>query len=585
MKRWICVLLLAALLAGLSGMGVRAETVNFDDITVEVERYTYYKKLDTYRQSTVVVRTNNKILEEGRDYTTDFDNDDKVGPNATVTIYGQGDYAGYKKTISYAVLKCDLAEAIIQVNGKENGGYTGFVGYPCTPEIRVSDDRINTLWPYGYDPAYVAVHENNVNPGEATVRAYGIGNYCGMIKGNYNIGLKEEEIYLKLPNSTETCYEERYITPTKTTFSINLSDVHAVSYALYKVEGETAKLIDEWENLDCHASSGGDEYTYDFSEVYQRKDVAGEVYVLAYAYLAYSYPVRTGVLTMAVPAKVPPATTMQVEQVPDAGNFRTQYVTYYSEDGVLELPKWTSSNPAVATVNDGTVTFKRPGKVTITGKCGNLTDSVQLMAKTQDLTGGTVFGYDAKTGETFVYFDGYLLEEGTDYTKSVSALEGITEVTVEGINFFEGQLVQQFDAQEQAVGHSHGFDNACDTACNSCDYTRITRHVYSDLWSKNKTHHWHACAICGDAADRAEHILSVEDADTCTECGLFYIPGDLNCDVALDEDDAIWLLRSLLLPEEFPVTENADFDASGGVNEDDAIYLLRHVLMPEKYPL
>ncbi len=63
------------------------------------------------------------------------------------------------------------------------------------------------------------------------------------------------------------------------------------------------------------------------------------------------------------------------------------------------------------------------------------------------------------------------------------------------------------------------------------------------------------------------------------------IRGDLNGDSTVDEDDAIYLLRHVLMPESFQVNQAVDYDKSGMVNEDDAIYLLRHVLMPGSFPL
>ena len=61
--------------------------------------------------------------------------------------------------------------------------------------------------------------------------------------------------------------------------------------------------------------------------------------------------------------------------------------------------------------------------------------------------------------------------------------------------------------------------------------------------------------------------------------------GDLDGNGMVTEDDAIYLLQHVLLPEFFPVTENVDFDSSGEIDEDDAIYLLQHVLLPEFFPL
>lgn len=61
--------------------------------------------------------------------------------------------------------------------------------------------------------------------------------------------------------------------------------------------------------------------------------------------------------------------------------------------------------------------------------------------------------------------------------------------------------------------------------------------------------------------------------------------GDLDGLLGINEDDAIYLLQHVLMPEIFPVEQDVDFDKSGTVNEDDAIFLLQHVLMPEIFPL
>lgn len=63
------------------------------------------------------------------------------------------------------------------------------------------------------------------------------------------------------------------------------------------------------------------------------------------------------------------------------------------------------------------------------------------------------------------------------------------------------------------------------------------------------------------------------------------IPGELDGVEGVTEDDAIYLLQAILMPDLFQVEQDVDFDGNGTVNEDDAIYLLQHVLMPEFFPL
>ena len=66
---------------------------------------------------------------------------------------------------------------------------------------------------------------------------------------------------------------------------------------------------------------------------------------------------------------------------------------------------------------------------------------------------------------------------------------------------------------------------------------------------------------------------------------LRYITGDVNGDKIVNTDDAIYLLRYTMLPNDYSINQSADMNGDGVGDSDDAIYLLRHILMPEKYPI
>lgn len=66
---------------------------------------------------------------------------------------------------------------------------------------------------------------------------------------------------------------------------------------------------------------------------------------------------------------------------------------------------------------------------------------------------------------------------------------------------------------------------------------------------------------------------------------LIYPMGDVDRNMKVDEDDAIYLLWHVFYPEEYAVHVSVDYDGNGSVNEDDAIYLLWHVFYPNDYPL
>ena len=76
------------------------------------------------------------------------------------------------------------------------------------------------------------------------------------------------------------------------------------------------------------------------------------------------------------------------------------------------------------------------------------------------------------------------------------------------------------------------------------------------------------------------------EGELCTVCGApKEEPGNMDGTGNIDEEDAIYLLQHVLMPEMFPIRQPADFDGSGTINEDDAIYLLQHILMPDMFPL
>ena len=51
---------------------------------------------------------------------------------------------------------------------------------------------------------------------------------------------------------------------------------------------------------------------------------------------------------------------------------------------------------------------------------------------------------------------------------------------------------------------AHVFDNACDTTCNTCGYTRTTNHVPAVDYRYNDNGHWKVCAVCGETVEAME---------------------------------------------------------------------------------
>ena len=70
---------------------------------------------------------------------------------------------------------------------------------------------------------------------------------------------------------------------------------------------------------------------------------------------------------------------------------------------------------------------------------------------------------------------------------------------------------------------NHKFDNACDTSCSVCKYTRTITHDYSTKWTYDENKHWHQCTVCGDKLEAVAHKPGPEATEysdqICTECG------------------------------------------------------------------
>lgn len=50
-------------------------------------------------------------------------------------------------------------------------------------------------------------------------------------------------------------------------------------------------------------------------------------------------------------------------------------------------------------------------------------------------------------------------------------------------------------------------------------------------------------------------------------------------------DDAVYVLKHIMMPDIFELIGDVDFDKNGHETTDDAVYLLKHIMMPDLYPI
>ena len=63
------------------------------------------------------------------------------------------------------------------------------------------------------------------------------------------------------------------------------------------------------------------------------------------------------------------------------------------------------------------------------------------------------------------------------------------------------------------------------------------------------------------------------------------VHGDFTQDGKIGSKDALYLLRHVLNPDGYEISQSGDVNGDGKVNSRDALYLLRNALAPEKYPV
>ncbi len=81
-----------------------------------------------------------------------------------------------------------------------------------------------------------------------------------------------------------------------------------------------------------------------------------------------------------------------------------------------------------------------------------------------------------------------------------------------------------------------------------------------------------------------EYTVTV-GGDTKTQNAEIWLRGDVNGDGKVNKNDAIHLLKHVMLPAVYKINQSGDMNGDGKMNKDDAIHLLKHVMLPAIYTL
>lgn len=159
--------------------GTKSVTFKINAKPIKNAVITYNNSL-TYNGSTlspaVTVKYGNATLKKNTDYTVAYSNNVNAG-TGTITITGKGIYGGsVKKT--FTIKKLGISASA--VSGTGNKVYTGSAIKPV-PAVKVGGRTLKN----GTD--FTVSYKNNTEPGTATLKVTGKGNYSGSVSKTFKI--------------------------------------------------------------------------------------------------------------------------------------------------------------------------------------------------------------------------------------------------------------------------------------------------------------------------------------------------------------------------------------------------------------
>ena len=511
-----------------------------------------------------VVTAGSLVLKQDIHYMLSYENANAGEANVRLTIDGLGQWKGLRITHYYGILKKDISGQTVSA---EDQLYAGTHLYPELP---------GTYW-----EDYVTLEKDNINIGTATFWKVGLGKYYGATQGTFQITdaagwvLPLEGNYMGKYDQQPTGepkYMEVVFPPGPFYGELDLDVPHTGYYELYRIEGEEPVLVTTLETgWGIYEETA---FRYDFSHHYEPESgTALEIYLLGYSWVDEYGRLYSGVCTLYIPAKVPPATEILVQQLEDSGDFRKLYLDAYG-NGTLDGLTWSSSDPSVATVDEGIVTLLTPGVTQIAARCGELEAVAELTVTPYSLEDCDFHGYDPETGKPALSLNGVPLIPGTDYDVEYVPEAGGKYIVISGKNLFDGSIRFLMDlAGEQ---HTHRFDDCLDGFCEVCSLRRQPVHTYSAM-KYDENIHWYDCTVCGIRLFEDEHSPNSQYGCSTCELPAIWPTGDINHDGKLNNRDATRLLQYLAGWEVEADARYLDVNRDGEVNNRDVTRLLQYL--------
>lgn len=177
--------------------GTKSVTFKINAKPIKNAVITYNNSL-TYNGSTlspaVTVKYGNATLKKNTDYTVAYSNNVNAG-TGTITITGKGIYGGsVKKT--FTIKKLGISASA--VSGTGNKVYTGSVIKPV-PAVKVGGRTLKN----GTD--FTVSYKNNTEPGTATLKVTGKGNYSGSVSKTFRITARAiNDVEVTVPDTVFT---------------------------------------------------------------------------------------------------------------------------------------------------------------------------------------------------------------------------------------------------------------------------------------------------------------------------------------------------------------------------------------------